>query len=84
MVVLPRGGADSLPRVLFAVSTVELAVLVLTVGLVIAAEMFNTVLEVVDLITEEYHPLAKTAKNVRRQCLDDRCSGIVGFAFLTR
>ncbi|NLA58604.1 MAG: phosphatase PAP2 family protein [Firmicutes bacterium] len=46
-------------------STVELAVLVLTVGLVIAAEMFNTVLEVVvDLITEEYHPLAKTAKNV--------------------
>ena len=49
----------------FHLSTVELAVLVLTVGLVISAEMMNTALEVVvDLITEEYHPLAKTAKNV--------------------
>ncbi len=46
-------------------STVELAVLVLTVGLVMAAEIMNTAVEVVvDLITEEYHPLAKTAKNV--------------------
>lgn len=46
-------------------SPVELAVLVLTVGLVIMAEMINTALEVVvDLITREYHPLAKTAKNV--------------------
>ncbi len=49
----------------FQLPTGELAVLVVTVGLVISAEMINTALEVVvDLITEEYHPLAKTAKNV--------------------
>jgi len=43
----------------------ELAILALTVGMVLMAEMFNTALEVaVDLVTQEYHPLAKTAKNV--------------------
>jgi len=36
-----------------------------TIGMVIMAEMINTALEVVvDLVTQEYHPLAKTAKNV--------------------
>ncbi len=46
-------------------SSVELAVLALTIGMVIMAEMINTALEVVvDLVTQEYHPLAKTAKNV--------------------
>ena len=46
-------------------SSVELTVLVLTIGLVIIAEMINTAIEVVvDLVTQEYHPLAKTAKNV--------------------
>jgi diacylglycerol kinase (ATP) len=46
-------------------SAVELAILTLTVGMVIMAEMINTALEVVvDLVTQEYHPLAKTAKNV--------------------
>ena len=46
-------------------SLLELAVLALTVGLVIAAEMINTAIEVtVDLVTQEYHPLARTAKNV--------------------
>ncbi|NMB45197.1 MAG: phosphatase PAP2 family protein [Firmicutes bacterium] len=46
-------------------SSVELAVLILTAGLVIMAEMLNTAIEVVvDLITQEYHPLAKIAKNV--------------------
>jgi diacylglycerol kinase (ATP) len=46
-------------------TSAELAVLVLTVGLVLMAEMVNTAIEVVvDLVTQEYHPLAKTAKNV--------------------
>ena len=46
-------------------TSVELAILALTVGLVIIAEMINTALEVVvDLVTQEYQPLAKTAKNV--------------------
>lgn len=43
----------------------EWALIALTMGFVFAAEMFNTVMEaVVDLATEEYHPLAKQAKDV--------------------
>lgn len=43
----------------------ELALLVLTIGMVVAAELFNTAIEaVVDLVTEAYHPLAAVAKNV--------------------
>lgn len=41
------------------------AILVLTIALVLFAEMINTVVEaVVDLITEEQHSLAKVAKDV--------------------
>ena len=41
------------------------AVIALTVGLVMAAEAFNTALEaVVDLCSPEPHPLAKIAKDV--------------------
>lgn len=44
---------------------VELAVLVASISLVILAELFNTSLEtVVDLVTMDYHPLAKVAKDV--------------------
>lgn len=40
------------------------AVLFLTFGLVIGLELVNTALEtVVDLVTEEWHPLAKIAKD---------------------
>ena len=40
------------------------ALLVSAVGLVIAAEVCNTALEtVVNLVSPEYHPLAKTAKD---------------------
>jgi diacylglycerol kinase len=43
----------------------EWAVIVLLIGLVLAAELINTVVEaVVDLVTAEYHPLAKIAKDV--------------------
>ena len=43
----------------------ELLVLVLSISLVILTELFNTALEtVVDLVTPEYHPLAKVAKDV--------------------
>ncbi len=46
-------------------SHVEFAILALTVSLVLMAELMNTAIEVtIDLITQEYHPLAKTAKNV--------------------
>lgn len=43
----------------------HLAVLVLTIGLVLSMEMVNTVFEtLVDLVSPEYHPLAKIAKDV--------------------
>src|SRR5690606_37974313 len=49
----------------FALSPAESAVLLLTVGMVIAAELFNTAVELaVDLASEDYHPLAARAKNV--------------------
>jgi diacylglycerol kinase len=45
-------------------SRLEWAVLALVVGLVLAAEWFNTATEAaVDLITTEQHPLAKVAKD---------------------
>jgi diacylglycerol kinase (ATP) len=46
-------------------SLTEWAVLALLVVMVIAAEMVNTMVEaLVDLVTIEYHPLAKVAKDV--------------------
>lgn len=45
-------------------SHLEWAMLALVIGLVLAAEWFNTATEAaVDLITSEQHPLAKTAKD---------------------
>ena len=49
---------------IFRVSTMEWAILVLTIGLVISCELINTAIEaVVDLVTDDYHPLAKVAKD---------------------
>jgi diacylglycerol kinase len=49
----------------FRLSTVEWAVLVLAMGSVIITETVNTVVEVaVDLVVEEYHVLAKRAKDI--------------------
>jgi len=45
-------------------SRTEWAIIALTIGMVLAAESFNTVAEAaVDLATAEYHPLAKIAKD---------------------
>lgn len=50
---------------LLGVSAIELSVLVLVILVVFVTEMFNTAMEfAVDLVTEEYHPLAKLAKDV--------------------
>jgi diacylglycerol kinase (ATP) len=44
---------------------IEWAVLVLTIGFVLVSEMLNTVAEtLVDLVSPEYHPLAKIVKDV--------------------
>lgn len=50
---------------LFDFSRTEFLLLLFAISLVVVAEMFNTALErVVDLITEDYHPLARLAKDV--------------------
>lgn len=47
------------------VTKLELAVLILVIMAVFVTEMFNTAIEfAVDLVTREYHPLAKLAKDV--------------------
>jgi diacylglycerol kinase len=44
---------------IFNVSVTEWALLMLTIGLVLSLELVNTAIEaVVDLVTEDYHPLA--------------------------
>lgn len=49
---------------IFQINKYEWAILALTIGLVISCELVNTAIEaVVDLVTEEYHPLAKVAKD---------------------
>jgi diacylglycerol kinase len=51
--------------ILLRVTAVEWAIIALTMGVVFASEMVNTVAELaVDLLTEEYHPMAKVAKDV--------------------
>nr|WP_251027292.1 MULTISPECIES: diacylglycerol kinase family protein [unclassified Exiguobacterium] len=46
-------------------TSTERAILCLTVGVVLSAEMFNTAFErTVDLVTQEWHPLAKAAKDI--------------------
>ncbi len=51
--------------VLLGLSVSEMAVILVVIGVVFVAEMFNTALEaVIDLATEEWSPLAKAAKDV--------------------
>src|SRR5690554_162048 len=50
---------------LFNLSRVEFMILLLTVVLVVVLEMVNTAIEkTVDMITKEYHPLARVIKDV--------------------
>jgi len=50
--------------VLLRVDLREWAILVLTIGLVLTAECLNTVVEaIVDLVSPDYHDLAKVAKD---------------------
>lgn len=51
--------------VYFRVSIVEWLILLLTIALVLTLEMINTGIErCVDLVTKEYHDLAKAAKDI--------------------
>lgn len=50
---------------LLQISATQWAILLLTIGLVLFAEMLNTVVEaLVDLVSPDFHPLAKIAKDV--------------------
>ena len=47
------------------ISAVEFALVFVAIGVVMVADMFNTVIEMcVDLASPSYHPLAKIAKDV--------------------
>lgn len=49
----------------YSLNRMEWALLIFTIFLVFIAETINTAIEkTIDLITSEYHPLAKSAKNL--------------------
>lgn len=51
--------------VLFKLHKLEWLILILTIGIMIVLELINTSIErTIDLITEDYHPLAKQAKDI--------------------
>jgi diacylglycerol kinase len=51
--------------VALGLSALELAVIVLTIALVLVAEAANTALEhVCDLVSPQYHPIVKRAKDI--------------------
>ena len=51
-------------NILFKITSFEWLVTLLSIGMVLAAELVNTAIEaVVDLVTLEIHPLAKIAKD---------------------
>jgi diacylglycerol kinase len=55
----------TLAGIALGLSWVEWAVVSILIVVVLAAEMVNTMVEaLVDLVTEQYHPLAKVAKDV--------------------
>lgn len=59
------GIAAMLLAALLRISRVEWAILLLTIGLILALEAVNSAIEAtVDLVTLEYHPLAKRAKDL--------------------
>ena len=48
----------------FGVTAVEWLVTILAIGIVLSAELINTAIEaIVDMVTLEFHPLAKIAKD---------------------
>ncbi len=64
----------------FAISTLEWAILGLTVALILALEAVNTAVEtVVDLVSPHYHPLAKIAKDTAAGAL---IIAVVGSVFV--
>lgn len=62
---LAAGAAALCVAILLRFELMEWAILILTIAAVLILELLNTVIEtVVDLVSPEYHPLAKIAKDV--------------------
>jgi diacylglycerol kinase len=62
---LAAGAAALSFGALLSISRMEWIALILVIALVLVCEMINTVLELtMDRISEEFHPLAKAAKDV--------------------
>ena len=54
-----------LASLIFKLTKLEILILFLTISFVIVSEMINTAIEAtIDLITQDYHPIAAIAKNV--------------------
>jgi diacylglycerol kinase (ATP) len=67
----------------FHVSTLEFILLVLAAILVVISELLNTSLEVVvDLVSPEYHPLARRAKDVAAGAVLVACIGAAGMGYM--
>jgi undecaprenol kinase len=50
--------------ILFRIAAAEWAAILVCIGLVLSAELINTVIELaVDLLVQHYHPMAKVAKD---------------------
>lgn len=51
-------------NIIFGIQPIEWLITLLAIGMVLAAELINTAIEaVVDMVTLEFHPLAKIAKD---------------------
>ena len=60
----------------FGITRTEWIVIILCIGVVIAAELFNTAIEkLVDLVSPERHPIAAGKRHCRRSSTGVRCCG---------
>jgi diacylglycerol kinase len=67
--------------VLLRITAADWAAVVAVIGLVLTAETLNTVVEaLVDLCTDEYHPLAKAAKDMAAGAVLISSAAAVGVA----
>lgn len=67
----------------FRLSKVQLAILLLVIGLVIVSECFNTALEMVmNRMTESYDPMVKVAKDVAAAAVSLAAAVSVGIGLL--
>jgi len=68
---------------ILGLAIVEWAILLLCMVAVLVAEMLNTVVEsIVDLVTAQYHPLAKVAKDVAAGAVLVTAIGSAGIGLL--